>query len=243
MSGRLVFSEELTRTTSAATTRWRPGRVQHTISLARQLGVLDRLEIVAPPPIDLDVLATVHTPDYIDAVERGEPDERYGLGNTDNPIFPGMHEVSARVVDGHRRGGPERLVGRGAAGQQRGGGLHHAMPDRTSGFCVYNDLAMAIHWLLDNGCERVAYVDVDVHHGDGVQAIFWDDPRVLTVSLHETPAYLFPGTGFPHEIGGRGRRGECGQRRAAAGDRRRRLAAGLPRDRAGGAARRTSRRS
>ena len=82
------------------------------------------------------------------------------------------------------------------------GGLHHAMPDRAAGFCVYNDPAIAIARLLDLGAERVAYVDIDVHHGDGVQAIFWDDPRVLTVSLHETPVALFPGTGFPHETGG-----------------------------------------
>ena len=72
----------------------------------------------------------------------------------------------------------------------------HAMPDRSSGFCVYNDVAVAIRWLLDHGAEKVAYVDVDVHHGDGVEAIFYDDPRVLTISLHETGQMLFPSTGF-----------------------------------------------
>jgi acetoin utilization protein AcuC len=81
------------------------------------------------------------------------------------------------------------------------------MPGKTSGFCVYNDIAVGIRWLLDHGCERVGYVDIDVHHGDGVQAIFWDDPRVMTVSLHETPVCLFPGTGFPTEIGGPGAEG------------------------------------
>ena len=85
------------------------------------------------------------------------------------------------------------------------GGLHHAMPDRASGFCVYNDVAVGIRWLLDQGAERVAYVDVDVHHGDGVERIFWDDPRVLTISLHETGQMLFPGTGFPADVGGPGR--------------------------------------
>ena len=83
------------------------------------------------------------------------------------------------------------------------------MPRATSGFCVYNDLAVAISWLLANGAERIAYVDVDVHHGDGVQQIFYNDPRVLTVSLHETPAVLFPGTGFPYEIGGPGALGSA----------------------------------
>ena len=81
------------------------------------------------------------------------------------------------------------------------GGLHHAMAGNASGFCVYNDPAIAIAWLLGQGAERIAYVDVDAHHGDGVQAAFWDDPRVLTIGLHEHPDTLFPGTGMPTEIG------------------------------------------
>ena len=89
------------------------------------------------------------------------------------------------------------------------GGLHHAMPDRASGFCVYNDVAVAIRWLLDQGAERVAYVDVDVHHGDGVERVFYDDPRVLTISLHETGQMLFPGTGFPDDTGGPGAEGSA----------------------------------
>jgi acetoin utilization protein AcuC len=82
------------------------------------------------------------------------------------------------------------------------GGLHHAMPAASAGFCVYNDVAVAIATLLDAGVERVAYVDVDVHHGDGVQAAFWNDSRVLTISLHQHPHTLYPGTGWPDEIGG-----------------------------------------
>ena len=140
-----------------------------------------------------------------------------------------MHEVSATGGDGQRRGGPSGLAGRGFRACNVSGGLHHAMPDRTSGFCVYNDIAMAIRWLLDNGCERVAYVDVDVHHGDGVQAIFYDDPRVLTVSLHETPACLFPGTGFPAETGGPNARGSAVNVALPPGTDRRRLAARVPR--------------
>jgi len=89
------------------------------------------------------------------------------------------------------------------------GGLHHAMPDSAAGFCVYNDCAVAIEWLLRNGVERIAYVDVDVHHGDGVQTAFWDDPRVLTVSLHQHPMSLWPGTGWPAEVGGAGAEGSA----------------------------------
>ncbi|MGH8970837.1 MAG: acetoin utilization protein AcuC, partial [Actinomycetes bacterium] len=87
------------------------------------------------------------------------------------------------------------------------GGLHHAMAGAASGFCVYNDPAVAIAWLLDQGADRVAYVDVDVHHGDGVERAFWDDPRVLTISIHESGRYLFPGTGFAGDTGGPGAEG------------------------------------
>jgi acetoin utilization protein AcuC len=184
-----------------------PGRVTNTISLARQLGVLDRLQIVPPPEIDLALLKTVHTPDYISAVQRGEPDQRYGLGTSDNPVFPGMHEIAAWVSMASVEAARRVWAGDSQRACNISGGLHHAMPSMTSGFCVYNDVAIAIRWLLDNGCERVGYVDVDVHHGDGVQAIFYDEPRVMTISLHETPAYLFPGTGFPNETGGRGAEG------------------------------------
>ena len=140
-------------------------------------------------------------------MQRGEPNQRYGLGTSDNPVFPGMHEIAAWVAMASVEAARRVWTGDAQRACNISGGLHHAMPSYTSGFCVYNDVALAIRWLLDNGCERVGYVDVDVHHGDGVQAIFYDDPRVMTVSLHETPAYLFPGTGFPNEIGGRGAEG------------------------------------
>ncbi len=81
------------------------------------------------------------------------------------------------------------------------------MPDRAAGFCVYNDVGVAIRWLLDQGVERIAYVDVDAHHGDGVEAMFYDDPRVLTISLHESGRTLFPGTGWPCDKGGPNARG------------------------------------
>src|SRR3546814_15924590 len=87
------------------------------------------------------------------------------------------------------------------------GGLHHAMAGRASGFCVYNDIAVAIQWLLDNGAQRVAYVDIDAHHGDGVARTFRDDPRALTISFHETGDALFPGTGVAGEPGGPHARG------------------------------------
>ncbi|HEY9472030.1 MAG TPA: acetoin utilization protein AcuC, partial [Propionibacteriaceae bacterium] len=207
MSGLLVFSDDLTKYDFGPDHPMAPGRVTNTISLARQLGILDRLKIVPPPDIDLALLETVHTSDYIAAVQRGEPNQQYGLGTSDNPVFPGMHEIAAWVTMASVEAARRVWTGDVQRGCNISGGLHHAMPGYTSGFCVYNDVAVAIRWLLDNGCDRVGYVDVDVHHGDGVQAIFYEEPRVMTVSLHETPAYLFPGTGFPNEIGGRGAEG------------------------------------
>jgi acetoin utilization protein AcuC len=115
-----------------------------------------------------------------------------------------MHEVTSRVVAASVEAARAVWSGEVLRASNISGGLHHAMPGLASGFCIYNDVAVAIAWLLEQGAERVAYVDIDVHHGDGVQAVFYDDPRVLTVSLHESPQTLFPGTGWPHETGGPG---------------------------------------
>jgi acetoin utilization protein AcuC len=207
VSGRLVLSDDLTRYDFGKDHPMAAGRVSNTISLARQLGVLDRLDIVPPPELDIDALRTVHTADYIDAVRSGEPNAAYGLGTSDNPAFAGMHEIAGRVAMATLEAARGVWSGEVERACNISGGLHHAMPDHASGFCIYNDLAIAIRWLLDAGCERIAYVDIDVHHGDGVQAIFYDDPRVLTVSLHETPTRLFPGTGFAYESGGPHARG------------------------------------
>lgn len=209
MTGRLVYSSELAHYDFGPGHPMAPGRVRNTVELARQLGVLDRLDVVPPPPIDDDVVGSIHDLDYLAAVKANQPNPAYGLGTADNPIFPRMHEISAAVAMGTVEAA--RSVWRGEATRacNISGGLHHAMPRATSGFCVYNDPAIAIAWLLANGAQRVAYVDVDVHHGDGVQHVFYHDPRVLTVSLHETPAVLFPGTGFPYETGGPGALGSA----------------------------------
>jgi acetoin utilization protein AcuC len=189
-----------------------PVRVELTIALARELGVLARpgVTVAAPVPAETAELELVHDADYIDAVRQAgrdrRPNGRYGLGTPDNPVFAGMHEASALVAGATL--GAARAVWRDETGHAANiaGGLHHAMRRAASGFCVYNDPAIAIRWMLDQGAQRIAYVDVDVHHGDGVQAAFYDDPRVLTISLHEHPATLFPGTGLASEIGtGEGR--------------------------------------
>ncbi|WFE49642.1 acetoin utilization protein AcuC [Micromonospora sp. WMMD1155] len=189
-----------------------PVRVELTVALARELGVLDRpgVRVVKPEMADDAVLTRVHDPAYLAAVRAAPRDPLfagYGLGSSDNPVFEGMHESSALIAGATVAAAEAVWRGEARRAVNVAGGLHHAMPARASGFCVYNDPAVAIAHLLALGAERIAYVDVDVHHGDGVQQVFWDDPRVLTVSLHETPLALFPGTGFADETGGPGAQG------------------------------------
>lgn len=184
-----------------------PVRVTLTMALARSLGVLDQppVSMLAPPPATDAELELVHGGGYIEAVREAgrtlEPNPRFGLGTADDPVFEGMHEASALVTGATLAAARAVWSGSAVHAASISGGLHHAMRDAASGFCVYNDPAIAIKWLLSAGAERVAYVDTDVHHGDGVQAAFYDDPRVLTISLHEHPATLFPGTGLPGDIG------------------------------------------
>jgi acetoin utilization protein AcuC len=190
-----------------------PVRVELTMTLASALGVLDQIDLIGFDRADDDLLALVHSRDYLAAVRfAGEslaPDPTHGLGTPDDPVFAGMHGASALVVGATVAAARAVVSGEADHGVSISGGLHHAMRSRASGFCVYNDPAVAIAWLLTQGYERVAYVDVDVHHGDGVQALFWDDPRVLTISLHESGRTLFPGTGFADEVGGPTARGSA----------------------------------
>jgi acetoin utilization protein AcuC len=161
---------------------------------------------------DDSLLELVHAAQYIEAVKNvahtsSAQRARYGLGTDDNPVFPGMHDASALVVGASMAAADAVWSGTAQHAANMAGGLHHAMRARASGFCLYNDVAVAIAHLLELGAQRVAYVDVDAHHGDGVQAAFYDDPRVLTISMHEHPSTLFPGTGLPEESGAAGAEG------------------------------------
>jgi acetoin utilization protein AcuC len=186
-----------------------PERMELTAKLAGSLGLLDLDHVtVAAPDVAADAeLCAVHSPEFVAAVRRvsenpDATDHARGLGTEDDPAFAGMHEASARLAGGSLLAAAAILDGSAVRAVNFGGGMHHASRDRASGFCIYNDAALAVQRLLDGGVQRVAYVDVDAHHGDGTQSIFWDDPRVLTISLHESGLTLFPGTGFANEIGG-----------------------------------------
>lgn len=183
-----------------------PVRLALTMGLVRAFGLDRAVDVVAAPAAGDSTLRLVHDQDYLAAVRKASldprtADEAYGLGTADDPAFAGMHEASA-LIAGQSVGAAEAVWhGEAAHAVNFAGGLHHAMPGSASGFCIYNDAALAIARLLELGAERVAYIDVDVHHGDGVQTAFWEDPRVLTVSLHEDPRTLFPATGRPEETG------------------------------------------
>jgi len=187
-----------------------PIRLDLTIRLAHSLGVLEDVQLLAPVQATDDELCTVHSPEYLAAVKQAPRGYvGHGLGTSDNPVFYRMHEASALVAGGSLLAAEEILTGRAARAVNISGGLHHAMRNRASGFCVYNDCALAIRRLLDGGISRVAYVDIDVHHGDGVEEAFADDPRVLTISLHQHPATLFPGTGRSTDVGAPGAEGSA----------------------------------
>jgi len=211
----VVFDPSLTEYDFGPEHPMSPLRVDLTMRLATELGVVgDRLRVVPAPVASDDLIATVHRPDLIEAVLRagrdpGALDGAHGLGTEDNPTFPGMHHATAHIVGASVEAFRQVWSGESLHAANITGGLHHAMPDRASGFCIYNDVAVGIRSLLDRGAERIAYVDLDVHHGDGVEKVFWDDPRVLTISLHETGQMLFPGTGFPGDLGGPEARGSA----------------------------------
>ena len=211
----VVFDPSLTSYDFGPTHPMSPLRVDLTMRLADELGLLGtKLPTVPAPMAPDELVGLVHTSAFMDAVRRigADPyqvDEAYGLGTADNPAFAGMHEASAHIVGATVEACRQVFSGERTHAANISGGLHHALADKASGFCVYNDVAVGIRWLLDPGVERVAYVDVDVHHGDGVEAVFYDDPRVLTISLHETGQMLFPGTGFPTDTGGLGAEGSA----------------------------------
>ena len=180
-----------------------PRRFGPGIDLLRALGA-DRF--LPPAEVSDAQLQRVHDPEYVATVrmlsEYPDVGPQAGFASWgDDPPFYGMHEAAATVAGGSFDAMERILTGDELHVFHPGGGLHHAMPGRASGFCIYNDVALAIGRARDAG-HRVLYVDLDVHHGDGVEAIFWNDPEVLTVSLHETGLSLFPGTGFVDDRGG-----------------------------------------
>jgi acetoin utilization protein AcuC len=191
-------------------------RSRLTAELAEALGVLarpgwTRREAEPARPIDLQL---AHTESYVALVREADRlPERIlgyiGLGTEDTPVIPGLHDAAAGVVGATLAACAAVWAGEAQHAVNLSGGLHHAMPGHASGFCVYNDVAVGIADLLASGARRVAYLDLDAHHGDGVEAVFAEDPRVLTISLHQDGRTLFPGTGAAEDIGAPGAEGHA----------------------------------
>jgi acetoin utilization protein AcuC len=198
-----------------------PVRLELTESLLRSFGALTDSQIRTSTADQAETgVGLVHRPDYIRAVQALSAErppaeavalaERYGLEEGgDTPYFPGMHDSAAAVVGGSLAAAELVMSGRAEHALHLGGGLHHAFAGRGAGFCVYNDAAAAIRWIHREYGAKVLYIDTDVHHGDGVQWLFYTDPDVFTFSIHETGKYLFPGTGFHYERGDSTGYGAC----------------------------------
>lgn len=191
----------------------RPLRLELTYSLMEQLGLLKhpRIELITPLHATKEDIERVHDPKYVEIVKKASDDPKdktirpyaYGLGPGDNPIFKGMYEASA-LVCGASMAAADKVWNDDEfnVSFNIAGGLHHAMKKRASGFCIFNDIAVAIEHLRSQKKDiKVAYLDIDCHHGDGVQWIYYDDPNVLTISFHESGKFLFPGSGNTDEIG------------------------------------------
>lgn len=184
----------------------KPVRLERTIALMQ--ACVPGFETIDPGSGSVKDALRVHSLEYVETVQALSEDARFmcreemwpwGFGTTDNPVFEGVFEASLAYVAGTVRASEAVRDGAPLA-FGIAGGLHHAQRSRASGFCVFNDPAIACSILRDR-FDRVAYVDIDLHHGDGVQALFFDDPTVMTCSIHETGRRLYPGTGFVEERG------------------------------------------
>ncbi|MEH7239204.1 acetoin utilization protein AcuC [Bacillus sp. JJ1562] len=203
-----VYSDQLLKYRFSQDHPFNQTRVKLTYDLLKSLNLLDDSDIISPRMATDEELQLVHDPRFIKAVKlagEGKLSEEighsYGIGTEDTPIFPGMHEASALLVGATLSAVDHVMSGKSKHALNLGGGLHHGFRGKASGFCVYNDSAVAIRYMQKKYDVRVLYVDTDAHHGDGVQWTFYDDPDVCTLSIHETGRYLFPGTGNVTERG------------------------------------------
>ncbi len=204
-----IYADELSQHVLRHDHPMRPVRLQYTYELLDALGAFrlpDALLLPPRPATEAEIL-TAHTSDYLAAVRSLSggvilPNAAmYGFSqHGDNPVYPGMYEAALLSTGASIVAAETVLSQKAHVAFNISGGLHHAMPASASGFCIFNDPVVAIRALQAKGL-RVAYVDIDAHHGDGVQHAFYDTDAVLNISLHESGAFLFPGSGFVEEMG------------------------------------------
>ena len=169
---------------------------------AEQRGLLTRVRACAPRLATNPEIGRFHTQSHIEKVRNAERDKLKFLDNGDTPVFPGVFEASANVVGAALDGLARVMQGECARSFQPIGGLHHAGREHSAGFCVFNDLGVVIETLRQQyGIRRIAYVDIDVHHGDGIFYAYEADPDLIFADIHEDGRYLYPGTGRQDETG------------------------------------------
>ncbi|WP_066195009.1 MULTISPECIES: acetoin utilization protein AcuC [Gracilibacillus] len=181
-------------------------RLQLTKELLESEQALDSEHVILPRDYEEETILRVHSKEYVDIVKRAGEEHpvsfaSYGIGTTDTPSFPGMYEAARHIVNGSLTAAEFVMSNQVKHSLNLAGGLHHGFPNHASGFCIFNDIAIAIRFIRDHYDAKVLYIDTDAHHGDGVQHCFYDDPNVCTVSIHETGRYLYPGTGKTGERG------------------------------------------
>lgn len=218
-----IYAEELTSVEFSPNHPFKPVRAKIMLDLCHRYGLLERpwIRMIKPLPLTMDQLSKFHDPDYLEVLQRANTlngnilgeglDElaskllEYGLGSEDNPIFPGVFDFAALCAGATQLGAELVAAGEVNVAFNPLGGFHHARRNRAEGFCYINDIGVTIAGFLEEG-RRVAFVDIDAHHGNGVQEAFYRDQRVLKISFHESGQFLYPWTGFEDEIGeGQGR--------------------------------------
>lgn len=207
-SSLFVHSKELVSFELAPDHPFKPERVYKTLELCRRYGVWDKpwMKMTAPGDVTDEELMRFHDPSYLRVLKEAsqgkislETLER-GLGTEDCPIIPGLYDWARSLVGGTLGAMRAILEGKAEVAVNLYGGLHHGMPGHAEGFCYLNDIAVAVPEALEKGW-RVAYVDCDAHHGNGVQEAFYKDPRVLVISIHETGRTLYPWDGWETQLG------------------------------------------
>ncbi|MCD8870059.1 acetoin utilization protein AcuC [Staphylococcus gallinarum] len=203
-----VYSNDLLQYRFSNSHPFNQMRLKLTTELLTELGYLKPSHIIKPRIATDDEIALIHSYDYIQAIRHASHGilsdseaKKYGLDGDDTQQFRMMHKHSARIVGGALNLVDQVMTNQITNGCHLGGGLHHSLPGRANGFCIYNDVAIAIKYLMKYYNQRVLCIDTDAHHGDGTQWSFYTNDQALIYSIHETGKFLFPGSGHYTERG------------------------------------------
>jgi len=205
-----VYSDEMGWFDFGPDHPFKPERATKTFELCTRYGVMNQpwIKVLEPEPIEMALLELFHEPEYLTLLEESSAGKvrleilERGLGTADNPILTGIYEWSLLVAGGTQTAMDKLIKDDALVAFNPLGGFHHAMPGHAEGFCYINDISIAIIYALRKSSElKILYIDLDAHHGNGVQEAFYEDPRVLFISLHETGKTLYPWSGYETEIG------------------------------------------